>query len=124
MWSMSITMPSRIASLMASSPATVMPFWLRSPIGKGRVPGSGCGSAMPRVLATGSTFSQNSDAIVTGFEIVSSGTRPVNPSSVTGTRPRRCQELTMNITSYRAMPPKALSERWMRLTCTMPRSRR
>ena len=104
MWSMSTTMPSRIASRSASSPAIVRPVLFRSPCAVRPRPEAWSARSIPSFWASGPTFFQSTDSIVTGVaDLLVLPARPWSPgrkpSSTSGRRRVRCHELTMNITS-------------------------
>ena len=100
MWSMSMTIPSRIASSSASSPAVVRPDLVA--VAAGRTSPLPRASAVPgaRASSPGSSFSHSADRdrdAASMIVLVTVGRRPVEPSSVSGSRPVRAHVLTMNM---------------------------
>src|SRR5438093_3016108 len=125
MWSRSMTMPRRIASSTASSPAVVRPVALRSPAGGMAVATAAASGCQPIDVASASILVHSADLTVTRQLMSSSvivGSAVGGTDSVPGNCPVRAQVLSMKWRSYRAIPPKALSLRWTTLTCTTPRS--
>ena len=98
MWSRSMTIPNRIASRTATSPAIVSPAAFRSPFGV-HGPVMGAAEGNPICWAMESRCAQTVDFTVTFDEIWSSVARPLKPSVVDGIRPVRNHELIMNMKS-------------------------
>src|SRR3954452_25284129 len=98
MWSRSITIPNRIASSTASSPAVVKPRRLRSPaggVGVGTGADNGC---QPIDAASASIFVHNVDLTVTRQLMSSSvivGSAVGGTGSVSGNCPVRAHVLSM-----------------------------